>query len=177
VSPRRRAVDADHPGYDPGSCGADGRAQCRRCLAPLPEPHAQFCSAACRHEHLIRSCPAYARRAVFDRDHGVCTHCRLDCGLLDRVVARIRRVAPDEEGGEPDPERVAQADATALWLIAALGFGTRRRPCSLWQMDHRQPFSDGGADCGLGNYRTLCLACHAAQTRAMHARQAARRRG
>ncbi len=166
--PRRRLVDADHPAYDPGACDADGRAQCRRCLAGLPSPQAEFCSAACRHEHHIRANPGYARRAVFARDRGVCTHCRLDCGLLDRVIARLRQGLESDDDQAADLE---QGERTAVWLIERLGLGVRKRPCSLWQMDHRVPFSTGGADCGLGNYRTLCLACHAKQTRDMHGRR------
>jgi hypothetical protein len=178
---RRRLVDAEHPAYDPGSCDADGRAQCRRCLAPLPSPRAEFCSPACQHEFLVRVSPAYARKAVFARDRGVCTHCRIDCGLLDRIVARLRArpdAADDEVIVDEAAEEAAAAerDATAVWLIARLGFGRRARPCSLWQADHRTPFSAGGADCGLGNYRTLCLVCHARQTRELHARKAAARR-
>ena len=63
---RRRMIDAEHPAYDPGSGSADGRAQCRRCLAELPHPQAMFCSAACLHEFKIRTSPAYARQAVVD---------------------------------------------------------------------------------------------------------------
>lgn len=181
---RRRRIDAEHPAYDPGTCDADGRAQCRRCLSALANPHAVFCSAECEHEFRIRSSPSYARHAVFARDRGVCTHCRLDCGLLDRVIARLRygaegapRVTVNELTGdrvvEPADE---EGERTALWLIEELGLGRRKQVCSLWQADHRIAFSDGGADCGLGNLRTLCLECHRLQTRELHRRMKAKRR-
>ncbi|HYE07436.1 MAG TPA: HNH endonuclease [Planctomycetota bacterium] len=188
---KRRLHDGEHPAYDPGACGADGRAQCRRCLGPLPHPQAMFCGAACAHEFRIRASPAYARRAVFARDRGVCTHCRLDCGMLDRIIARLRRPARDGDRSDPDAapdewtrpilseqdERdQAEGERTALWLIEKLGLGLRKHSCSLWQADHRVPFSDGGADCGLGNYRTLCLACHRLQTKELHRRLTTRRR-
>jgi len=186
---RRRMVDAEHPAYDAGSCWADGHAQCRRCLAALPQTlaaawtTARFCSAACAHEFRIRTSPAYARQAVYRRDHGICMHCRLDCGLLDRIIARLRRAAVrDRDQGQDDaagfvvaPSRSLDGDACAVWLIEALGFGRRTRVCSLWQVDHRVPFSTGGADCGLGNLRTLCLGCHQLQTRELHRRQKALR--
>jgi hypothetical protein len=176
---RPRRIDAEHPAYDPGACTADGRAQCRRCLGDLPHPHAMFCSAACEHEFRIRWSPSYARQAVFRRDRGVCVHCRIDCGLLDRVIARLRRGADPERdeltGDAIEPPANEDGERAALWLIEQLGFGRRRRCCSLWQADHRIAFSDGGADCGLGNLRTLCLACHALQTRELHRRQRARR--
>lgn len=181
--PNRRRIDAEHPGYDPSAVDEEGRAQCRRCLAPLTRPGTPFCSAACAHDFRVRSSPAYARVAVFARDHGVCTHCRLDCGLLDRVIARLRHggasapVARRDEltGDRIEPTEHEEGVRTALWLIEQLGLGRRRRLCSLWQMDHRVPFSTGGADCGLGNLRTLCLACHRLQTRDLHRRERARR--
>lgn len=144
-----------------------------------------FCSRDCEHEFRIRTSPAYARQVVFRRDRGVCTHCRLDCGLLDRVVTRLRHGGRDAAHAVVDDltgDRVAEAvdetgEQTALWLIENLGLGRRKRPCSLWQVDHRVPFSTGGADCGLGNLRTLCLACHRLQTRELHRALKAKRQG
>ncbi len=144
-----------------------------------------FCGPACEHEFRIRSSPAYARHAVYRRDRGVCMHCRLDCGMLDRIIARLRspdasaaieRDAIDVHAG-PRVEEAANDDGegAALWLIEELGLGKSKRCCSLWQVDHRVPFSTGGADCGLGNLRTLCLECHKAQTKQMHRRGKAER--
>lgn len=165
--PRRLPIDADHPAYDPGSCGPDGYPQCRRCLAEIRDRRDGFCSDACRHDFLIRTSAAYARAAVFARDRGVCTHCRLDCGLLDRVVRRLCAPTPETD---PGAGRVL-----ALRFISLLGFGIRRKVISLWQADHRVAIAEGGVDCGLGNYRTLCLDCHAIQTKDLHRRTRLRR--
>lgn len=154
---RGRHVDPEHPAYDPSVVDADGHAACRRCLAPLPAGRQDFCSAACVHEFRIRASPAYARRAVFARDAGVCYHCRLDGGFIDRVLRRLAASG-------------AEGTALALDIIANLGFGQRNRLISVWQADHRLAVAEGGADCGLGNYRTLCLRCHVAATRGLHAR-------
>ncbi len=108
------------------------------------------------------------RKMVFARDRGVCTHCRTACGQLDRVIHHLAHWGTDE-----DP----QAGKTlALRAIAALGFGLRRQVISLWQADHRIAIAEGGRDCGLGNYRTLCLHCHALQTKELHRRMRQRRR-
>ncbi|MBA3686450.1 MAG: HNH endonuclease [Planctomycetes bacterium] len=105
--------------------------------------------------------------------------------MLDRVIARLRRGSADA-GRDPSDELTDQpvaqpvdeeGEATALWLIEQLGLGRRKRSCSLWQADHRVAFSEGGADCGQGNLRTLCLACHRRQTRDLHHRQKALRQG
>lgn len=46
----------------------------------------------------------------------------------------------------------------------------------LWEMDHIVPVVEGGGGCGLDNLRTLCLACHRAETAALAARRARSRR-
>lgn len=159
---RRLPIDADHPAYDPGSCGPDGYPQCRRCLAEVHDRRDGFCSATCRHDFLIRTSASYARNAVFARDRGICTHCRLNCWMLDRVIRRLCAWAP-----ETDPEA---GRSLALRMIHLLGFGVRRTIISMWQADHRVAIAEGGVDCGLGNYRTLCLICHAFQMRELHRR-------
>jgi 5-methylcytosine-specific restriction enzyme A len=158
---RRRRPDPDHPAYDPGATGPDGLPHCRRCLAQLRPGQREFCSATCRHEALMRLSPGYARAQVFARDDGVCCQCRLDCGRLDRVLRHLVHA-----GGEDDDDGLA----AALTVLEALGLGRRRRLISTWQMDHRTAVAEGGADCGLGNYRTLCLRCHARATRDLHRR-------
>lgn len=159
---RRRFVDPDHPAYDPGATGPDGLPQCRRCLTQLRPGQRDFCSDTCRHDALIRLSPSYARAAVFARDAGICYHCRLDCARLDRVLRQL--VAADDGDA-----------ASAFQVLEALGLGRRTRLVSTWQMDHRRAVSEGGADCGLGNYRTLCLRCHAQATRELHRRLRAAR--
>lgn len=154
---RSRRFDPDHPAYDPSLVGPDGLACCRRCLAQLQPGQREFCSAECRHEALMRLSPSYARAAVYARDGGVCYHCRMDCGRLDRV---LRHVATDD----------AEGQEIARTVLEMLGFGRRKRLLSTWQMDHRHAVAEGGADCGLGNYRTLCLRCHARATRELHQR-------
>jgi len=46
----------------------------------------------------------------------------------------------------------------------------------LWQADHIVPVIEGGGECGLDNYRTLCTACHKEETAALAGRRAAARR-
>ena len=45
-----------------------------------------------------------------------------------------------------------------------------------WQADHVVPVAEGGGSCGLSGYRTLCTACHRAETAKLAARRAAARR-
>jgi 5-methylcytosine-specific restriction endonuclease McrA len=46
----------------------------------------------------------------------------------------------------------------------------------LWQADHIVPVIEGGGECGLENYRTLCTACHKAETAALARRRAEARK-
>lgn len=45
----------------------------------------------------------------------------------------------------------------------------------LWEADHIVPVVEGGGECGLDNYRTLCIPCHKKETKALAARLAAKR--
>jgi hypothetical protein len=47
----------------------------------------------------------------------------------------------------------------------------------LWEADHIVPVVEGGGECGIENYRTLCIACHRAETAKLAARRAVKRRG
>lgn len=44
-----------------------------------------------------------------------------------------------------------------------------------WDADHIVPVVEGGGECGLDNYRTLCRPCHVVVTRALRARLAAKK--
>lgn len=45
-----------------------------------------------------------------------------------------------------------------------------------WEMDHILPVSEGGGECGLDNYRTLCKPHHQLETNKLRARIKARKR-
>ena len=46
----------------------------------------------------------------------------------------------------------------------------------LWQADHIVAVVEGGGECGLDGYRTLCTVCHRRETAALAARRAAARK-
>jgi 5-methylcytosine-specific restriction enzyme A len=59
---------------------------------------------------------------------------------------------------------------------------TERRPRArgtgdLWQADHIIPVIEGGGECELSNFRTLCTDCHKEETKALRQRIAIKRRG
>lgn len=59
--------------------------------------------------------------------------------------------------------------------------GTGRKPHyggtgDLWQADHITPVIEGGGECGLDNFRTLCTRCHKEETAALARRRAEMRK-
>ena len=44
-----------------------------------------------------------------------------------------------------------------------------------WEADHITPVSEGGGECGLDNYRTLCVMCHRKETDELNRRLKQRR--
>lgn len=171
--------------------GPNGRALCRRCGEEVPKGRQTFCGASCVDEWKVRTQPAFARRLVERRDHGICAICRRDTaewGRLraewqaasEREISRLHRQSWNEAFSRPPEDR----DAIDRELYAAtdlvrkrwraLGFGVSAR--HTWEMDHTVPVVEGGGSCGLDNLRTLCRPCHRRVTREQAGRRAKGRR-
>lgn len=125
--------------------GPNGRPLCRRCDQEVPKGRRSFCCAPCIHEWKIRTNPGYVRKQVELRDQGVCAACSLDTKTL--------------KGQDPD-------------AIKAMGF---TRYGHRWEADHILPVVEGGGECGLENYRTLCIPCHRQATNELRRRRALKR--
>lgn len=168
----------------------DGTTLCRWCRGPITEKRRRtFCSDDCVHEHKIRSDPGYVRSQVFKRDHGICAECGLDTEAMFKALQPLiagpsqwfryhnapmagmayhaaRRQGIGEETGI-DIILLSAMEAVADRLrITSWKTLTR----SLWQADHIVPVAEGGGQCGLDGYRTLCIGCHTSATQALRAR-------
>eukprot|EP00656_Telonema_subtile_P041629 TRINITY_DN46857_c0_g1_i1.p1 TRINITY_DN46857_c0_g1~~TRINITY_DN46857_c0_g1_i1.p1 ORF type:complete len:111 (+),score=26.19 TRINITY_DN46857_c0_g1_i1:84-416(+) len=49
-------------------------------------------------------------------------------------------------------------------------------PGMFWEAHHVVAVKDGGGECGVSNLQTLCVPCHAAETRKQHAQWKEQRR-
>lgn len=127
--------------------------RCRWCKGAVSGRRRTFCSDGCVHEWRLRSSTSYLRECVFERDSGVCAHCRVDTHALRRKVMRL-----------PFAKRMAE-----LKRLIAEGV-TRKGRKTWWEADHILPVVEGG-DSNLENIRTLCLPCHRQATRELHARR------
>jgi 5-methylcytosine-specific restriction protein A len=147
-----------------------GRYRCRFCDGVCPGRKRSFCSDLCVAEYLVRTDPAYARRAVLARDRGVCALCGRDAEALRLWLCRIDLVCARNSR----PEILERASAAIGSRLAEVGFGcvfgTEGLDGHLWEADHVVPVVEGGGGCGLSGLRTLCLPCHKRETAALRRR-------
>lgn len=137
--------------------GPNGEKICYNCGGPLPKGRCYNCSAACSEAWRLKTSPTYMRFMVHKRDNGVCALCGVDTDRLQDQYRKLRGTAAEDfrkEWGIP--------------LARAIG--------DWWDADHIKPVIEGGGECGLDNYRTLCIPCHQKVTAELHARRAQRKR-
>ena len=100
------------------------------------------------------------RRALFERERGICRACGLDCSSLarrmaaERSRARRRRMALEAkpEFGERGGKALLEQLVRTAWEGHA------------WHFDHVVAVKDGGGACTVENGQTLCVLCHKKRT-------------
>ena len=151
MSTRRRA---DGVYSSPAPRDAAGNKLCRNCRGPLPKGKPHNCSPECSEEWRGKTSPSYMRYLVHKRDRGICALCGLDCDALWEAVKWVNKHLNCEYSWDHKSERIEFKYA----------FGFQRWPGELWDADHITPVVEGGGECGLDNYRTLCIPCHKKET-------------
>lgn len=161
--PRSVSVDIDYPRRK----DADGNPLCRWCQKPLANRRRSYCGVQCRIEVNIRTSVSSLRYYVHQRDKGVCAKCGLDTMRLDRILNYARRSYYELQYGiESTNGCWVESHARSVnFVLARMGFN---EGVSLWDADHIVEVSAGG-DSGLDNIQTLCVPCHKAKTKKMHA--------
>lgn len=124
---------------------------CRWCNAKITGLRRSFCSDDCVHEHKLRSDVGYMRKAVFNRDRGICAICKRDCEKLKSEALNFLEVS--EEVLKKFLKELKYPERRIKRFIKDKGI-------SLWDADHIIPVVSGGAGCGLEGMRTLCVPCH-----------------
>lgn len=148
-------------------CSADTKftGGCRRCGGEIHPPRRTFCSAACVHEHKLRTNGTYLRNCTFRRDDAVCAICGFDTKTLAKQLRQMtaqvgRRKRDIRPEFTEEYERVCKAHGISLKRKT---WGTARGG-GLWDADHIVRVVDGGGCAGMDNIRTLCCSCHKAVT-------------
>ena len=182
----------------------DGNVVCScGCGRPIGKGRRSWHSQECVERWMIANSSHYVRAKLFQRDKGVCAECGVDA---ERAQARcevthvwhwvrkhddfvhkwnvrhgwsvpVPRDLMDRhrrEFGWHSP-RVQWAVEKRRAAMKAEGWDISRR-MSWWEADHIVPVVEGGGQCGLDNYRTLCIRCHRKATRELRARLAESRR-
>lgn len=140
-----------------------------------------WCSSECVTEYLIRSSASAARAAVFERDRGVCTRCRIDTESIRVAIDDSRRRAIAQLDRDPRAEdrrnwrttwyyeQLAAVTAEyARLLRSRLKVGSHGH---LWEAHHITAVVEGGGWCGLDGYETCCMKCHHAESAALQRRR------
>lgn len=128
---------------------------CRLCDEPIPKGRYCWCGDECVDAYYLVTSSSHVRSRVFQRDHGVCADCGLDCHAIE---TRLRAMQP---ASRQEAKRVLGENGFNLGYYSV---GT------LWEADHFQARDEGGS-WELSNVQTLCQPCHKEKT----AEQAARR--
>jgi hypothetical protein len=152
---------------------------CTYCGGNVTPPRRNWCSDKCVDEHRIRRDPSYARAQVRQRDHGVCALCRQDTQVMHDTLSGLKRAWLDfARSGQTEQAEEQRVEVERLWLDLTgqqrlmTTWGMFHGLPHLWEADHIVPVVEGGGECGLDGYRTLCLRCHRSETAALARRRA-----
>lgn len=148
--------------------GPNGEHLCRRCGAQVPHGRREWCGQACVKAYIEMSDPKIISRRILERDNGTCAMCGFDCLKAQNELQDLRRNSLDEFRRYPYAAWQQRKDE-----LRAKGF---RVETSLWEADHILEVVNGGGECGIENYQTLCQPCHKAKTKRLAQQRAEVRR-
>jgi 5-methylcytosine-specific restriction enzyme A len=147
----------------PAPKDAQGNRLCRNCHGPMPKGARHNCSPKCSEEWVARTSPSYARYLIHRRDKSVCALCGIDTDALKRQFESLPQAA-GYYGDKNSPRSQ---------FLEEHGVPHSRAWGDWWDADHIKPVIEGGGECGLDNFRTLCIPCHKKVTAELRARIAA----
>lgn len=178
----------------------DGTLLCSCGCGEVPKPPRRtWFSDACVDAWKLKNDPSHVRRLVFERDRGICALCGCDAEATYRAWQEYHRDAGrlaawllnayrwnvewDRCGGrfrfrDQPPVTAREQAAYRRAIVAKYGPAGAWTPGrrTAWDADHIVPVCRGGGQCGLENYRTLCVPCHKRETARLAAERAAERR-
>lgn len=152
---------------------AEGVPLCKFCQQPCKGKMAMkpewfgdlFCQLICLNEYCNMTSRRYIREELFDLECGVCAKCSLDChALVDRI-----RPLPSEMRRAYVLDKAPHFIEHKQMLEKLIKDPTEG---NAWHADHIVAVADGGGECTLENFQTLCIACHAKVTAEQQRRRA-----
>lgn len=167
----------DHDGKIVCSCG------CGRHPAP---PRRTWFSRECVNAWRERNDLAFIREKLWQRDKGICALCGCDSTAeFQRWKEAVRQAGKfvdwflqawrlaEEHRHDWKLRAKERSRMSERWLPPG-GWTSGRR--TAWDADHIVPVVEGGGQCDLSNYRTLCHPCHKKVTAELAKRRAQARR-
>lgn len=136
---------------------------CRHCMRPCPGTERHWCSEACLRHYLTTSQGSFVRALLFERDHGVCAECGVNAGQMDVALAQLKADLLHRLLMTIHPMIVTTLRTEGWTNVKRRGKGSYPDAVefsSCWEAHHVQSVVEGGGECGLENYRTLCFVCH-----------------
>jgi 5-methylcytosine-specific restriction protein A len=173
--------------------GPNGRNLCFcGCGREVVRPRLNWFSDECVRAWQLINDPATIRAEVLKRDKGICAGCGIDCDRERRIANETfalwmwlaRREAEQQfrsrQLAEPYPGAGQEYHNIHAWASRWVTEDIKARGWDLhghtWEADHIIPVVEGGGQCGLDNYRTLCLPCHKKASAQLAKRRALARR-
>lgn len=156
---------------------------CRLCQHACPEGQRHWCSEACLQRYLTTSHGTFVRAQLLARDGGICAICGVDADRMDAALEELQRDLLHPLLMSIHPMIVQSFRAEGWTNIRTRGRGSYPDAVaftSCWEAHHVTAVKEGGGECGLENYQTLCFVCHkkasAEQARARAAARKAQKR-
>jgi 5-methylcytosine-specific restriction enzyme A len=143
----------------PRPLGPNGEKLCYNCHGPLPKGKPYNCSEKCSKEWRLRTSPNQVRWELLKRDKGVCAVCGTDTIAIQKLYDKLPKTEAEERAEFLRKYKIPPGRVSTNW----------------WDADHIVPVIEGGGECDLSNYRTLCIPCHKKATKDLHERLKAAR--
>ena len=153
----------------------EGLPLCFWCKKLVIAPRQTFCSDNCVHEWKLRTDSGYVRGLLFERDHGVCSVCKVDTvALYQAFRAACRAALGNPNAWSYNHRRPHPALVPVIERLRSLDIDPHR--LTFWDADHIVPVVDDGGECGLDGYRTICIPCHKKISGELASKRAAKKR-
>ncbi len=136
---------------------------CRLCQNACPEHQKYWCSEDCLRRFLTISNGTYVRAVLFERDHGICAECGVNAAQMDAALAHLKSDLLHPLLMSIHPMIAATFRAEGWSNIKLRGKGSYPDAIaftSCWEAHHVKSVIEGGGECSLLNYKTLCFVCH-----------------
>ncbi|XP_031566922.1 DNA annealing helicase and endonuclease ZRANB3-like [Actinia tenebrosa] len=143
--------------------GPDGVPLCLYCKKPVDygtlgnDWDSRFCSHDCKENYQIRISGTAVRRTLFEAEQGVCQLCHFNAHVCFQGVKSLPK-----KDRRAFLEKSVYSDLPPQLLNRMI---VDPKEGMFWEADHIVAVVEGGGECGMENFRTLCVPCHKKVTR------------